>query len=73
MRRRTPEPGARRPRDQAVCSAAAALAALGLWGGTPLPGDPYSSWAAEPRRRLVVTRVRLLDLLADAAEAAGRA
>lgn len=39
-------------------------AALALWGGLPLPTDPYAPWAAELRERLVALHVRLLDELA---------
>ncbi len=49
-----------------------AQAALALWAGAPLPMDPYAGWAVQLRERLVLAHVRLLDLLADAAETAGR-
>jgi DNA-binding SARP family transcriptional activator len=56
---------AARGRDRA----ALAVAALALWGGEVLPGDPYESWAAGPREQLRRRRVDLLDLVAaDAAE-----
>jgi len=49
----------------------AAHAVLAGWGGTPLPGDPFSSWAADVRERLQALRVRLLDRLAEQAARRG--
>jgi DNA-binding SARP family transcriptional activator len=47
-----------------------AVAALALWTGDLLPGDPYESWAARPREQLRRRRLDLLDLVAR--RAAGR-
>jgi DNA-binding SARP family transcriptional activator len=45
--------------------------ALALWTGTPLPADPFASWAVDVREQLVRRLLRLLDLGADAALARG--
>ncbi len=41
-------------------SQAAAAAVLGRYPAEPLPADLYAEWAAEPRERLTVLRLRLL-------------
>ena len=41
--------------------------------GDLLPGDRYEPWAAEPRERLRLRYLELLDLLAAQAEASGEA
>ena len=46
-----------------------AHAAQALWGGLPLPTDPYAPWAADLRERLTGLHVRLLDVLAHEAAA----
>jgi DNA-binding SARP family transcriptional activator len=51
--------------------AALAVAALGLWGGDPLPSDPYEAWALGPREQLLRRRLELLDVLAADAAARG--
>jgi DNA-binding SARP family transcriptional activator len=48
-----------------------AVAALALWTGELLPGDPYESWAVGPRAQLRRRRVELLDLVAAAAAERG--
>ncbi len=45
--------------------------ALALWGGAPLPADPFAPWAVEVRDRLVRQYLRLLDLLVDASARRG--
>jgi DNA-binding SARP family transcriptional activator len=46
-------------------SVAQAVASLALWGGTPLPSDPYTSWALPLREQFRRRHLGLLDLIAD--------
>jgi DNA-binding SARP family transcriptional activator len=55
--------------EQAVDTARVALA---LYRGELLPGDRYADWSTAARESLARTHLRLLDLLVDAAVAAGR-
>jgi len=52
-------------------AAALARTALDLYGGELLPSYRYEAWAAEPRERLRLLYLDLLDLLADRAQAMG--
>lgn len=54
-----------------AASRQAAREALRLYSGEFLPEDLYEEWASVPRERLARLRLRLLDLWAQAAEAAG--
>ena len=52
-------------------SVARAVASLALWGGAPLPTDPYTAWAVPLREQFGRRHLALLDLLADDAAARG--
>ncbi|HTW99770.1 MAG TPA: BTAD domain-containing putative transcriptional regulator [Acidimicrobiales bacterium] len=52
-------------------AAGLALAALGRYRGELLPDDRYEPWAAQPRERLRLRQLELLDLLAAHAEERG--
>lgn len=54
-------------------AATLARSAVDRYRGDLLPEDPYESWAAEPRERLRLLYLELLDLLAGQAEASGEA
>jgi DNA-binding SARP family transcriptional activator/ATP/maltotriose-dependent transcriptional regulator MalT len=50
-----------------------ARSAMDRYSGDLLPGDRYEPWAAEPRERLRLRYLELIDLLAARAEASGEA
>jgi DNA-binding SARP family transcriptional activator len=56
-----------------VRAATLARSAVERYRGDLLPADPYETWAAEPRERLRLRCLELLDLLAARAEASGEA
>jgi DNA-binding SARP family transcriptional activator len=60
-----------RSRGDLLQAAALARSAVDRYRGDLLPADRYKAWAAEPRERLRLLYLELLDLLALRAQATG--